>query len=789
MLDDLNPEQYTAASIIRGPVRTVAGPGTGKTKTKVSRIANMMANHGIAPESIVALTFTNAAADEMRQRIAKASGGNDGYRVFTGTYHSYFIQHILKPNQNHEYFHRTGYKDGFYVMTDTDTDRLLSASIKSGLTDVRVVLDALDIGKRKLKSWMGNHRSNGLVPGDVIAKLKKDTDTIERWKQLRKYISVATADGARVSELAGYIGDVKSKHPGVADIAMSIAWKQYMNECIANNGMDFDDVLVHAARLLRYDPEVGKRLANKHQYFSLDEYQDTNPVQFHVILGIVKHHADAPNVFTVGDARQSIYGFRNADVRLMVEMEKYLPGTQTISLVTNYRSSQELIEMSNSLAKDMNGQITDGQLRSFRGNMHERPVIAAFDDEYDEANYVCQSIANEIAAGANPEDIVVLYRARAARDIVEKTLLEQEIPYQIIGDTSFWERKEVQDCLALTRVLVREKDPVALYRVLDAGSFGVTPLTLRKNADKAGMQPRTYLRQMSLGNGMRAKQIKPLITRLEAFKEAEPLFDRAQMAKMGPEFYVRLMHNIQDKAEAEAAASRLDPAARMEAIKYGRELGENNANQVAQTIKTVYEDLLWPRLKASEEKRLAKAGLSASEIYERITERQDSINSFFEIFETIQATAPNLDAIIDDLTLRAESSKENKADQVKLMTNHASKGLEFNSVYMIGSEKEMYLRESDASNPERVNEEIRNFYTALTRGGKRVVVSYAENRMVNGETKVMTPFPAIANIAPACDMQNHQQESPADLHEANQRANESYVNELDTAHLQSSISM
>ena len=745
-IDHLNPQQKEAATKINGVIRAIAGPGTGKTAMKTARVAYML-EQGVEPDRIVALTFTNKAADEMRDRIAQQAG-EIGYRVFAGTYHSFFIQKILKPNQQHEYFKQLGYKDGFIILDDNDSKRLMDQTIKGLPAHAQLVIETQDINKKSMLQWMSGWRAQGFTERDLLAQYSQDQELKDAWNQFVYEIRDMAKNNYTADEAERTIKTALDKNNKLLPMFKArVVWKGYTEACVRNEGIDFDDVLIHAQKLLQSDEELTRRLNRAFEYFSLDEYQDTNQVQYNVINTIAAAGNGTPNIFTVGDTRQSIYGFRKADVRLMSEMHKQYPDIQDVVLTTNYRSTDALLTATNALAKEMEEQITEGQLNTPEPKPGDKPVIAHFETEEEEATWIVDQIQAQIDNGDDVSQTAILYRSRALRASIEAELLSRDLSYDIIGDTSFWEKKEVRDMMSVIRFTVRENDDLALYRILENSSLPLTPLTARRKAQKEGVRPYFQLEQLAYPKSgrptVKSQTVAPFLQRFKLIKDnlklVDPTIDQYQAIDEA------LLKPLIDKGlSIDLTGSKQDLMQKMR--DYARTL---NRDAFVDVLHGLYEDYIWDRTESADRKAIEKKGGTSEELYDRIEGRRQNVRSVLKIFSDQLKKGLSLNEALDELTLRAEAQPERKKATVKLMTNHASKGLQFDKTYVIGAESQAYWRDENPA-PADYNEEGRNFYVAITRAENNLAITTSATRFINGETKCHTPLPFIEHIEDHC---------------------------------------
>lgn len=754
-IDHLNEKQREAATTIYGVNRVIAGPGTGKTATKTARIAHML-EQGIDPKQIVALTFTNKAADEMKQRIIDQSG-NDGHYVFAGTYHKFFIQKILTPNKSHEYFKKLGYHDGFFTLDSGDADRLMQQTLKKLQPGHALIKEVFDINKKEMFRWMSNYRAHGLMAHEVLKHFAKDQDLKDTY-HLFEATSVRMAkEGYTPEEAERELSDIIRQNTKVLDVFKAKAiWRSYTKESIDMEGMDFDDVLVHSHRLLLSDPTIAKRLCNQYRFFSLDEYQDTNNVQHAVIHSIATAGDNKPNIFSVGDIRQSIYGFRFADIRLMSEMHKRYENVKDIALTVNYRSSSALLNATNAMAIEMNGQVTDGQLEPPHFKSGDKPTIAYFSNDGEEATWIVDQIQAQVERGEDISQTAILYRSRPLRQRVEEELLSRDLAYEIIGDVSFWERKEVRDTMTLIRLLLRRSDELAMYRLLDSSMLPLTALTARKKAEREGLRPIIQLEQIAYPKSGRAtlksKLAEPFLRRFNAIKSNLDLVD---INTHSDDYYNRIvMRPLLEAGEDYERLKRENPKL---LAGWRTSVKGYQVDGFSDVVKGLYDDYIWPKQKESDLKVLEKKEASTDEIIERLESRRTSVTQVLKVFTDQVYAGATLSEAMEELTLRAEAEPENKQATVKLLTNHAAKGLQFNKVYSIGAEAQSYWRPEEFT-PDVIDEEGRNFYVATTRAEQDLAITSCVERFINGETKIFDPLPFLYFLEPHANIVDQRDE-------------------------------
>lgn len=755
-LAHLNPEQHKGAEIIDGQIQVIAGPGTGKTNLVISRIAYMI-KMGIAAESILALTFTNKAAAEMRDRINRVCK-ELGYPVVVGTYHSFVSKYILGKNAHHDFFKQQGYPNGFITLDQDNADKLLDEARKSVPAEVAGILEAAGWKRKEIFSYLSKKRARGLGYDDVGKEVFLSAPEFKTfWGEAAQLALRVEKDDDlyALTELRKFVAE----KPFITHMAVCHVWKEYSQRCKSVDGVDFDDMLILADRLLKHDPKVAKNLAIRFKYISLDEYQDTNWVQASLIDSIVKYHAEQPNIFTVGDGRQSIYKFRESDVGLMLNFNKRFNNVQSVSLVRNYRSSNHIIAAANMFAKEMAGQLNDGHLlQQAKINKPTNPVlIKQFARDELESDWIVNKIQQLLNDKVDANQIYLLYRNRSIKTELEKSLTSYNIDYEVIGDISFWERREVKDIVALSRLFVRRNDVMALARVLDSTKSGATGANFRKVVHEKKLQGWDALSRLGDKGGDRAKSLRTFIADFQSKKEScingtdwHAFFKNycyQEQIKGGDtdveakEFVMELFNYMQPH-EREIFVNNFEPMV--------REI--HSELPVITAIRTFWLKHMAPVLEEEDTKALQKKNASEEDIFASWERRVKNVDVVLSHLSKELFKGSLIDDVINEMTLRTENANTNEKPSVKLMTIHASKGLEAEEVFVVGAEQENFMR-SEEYTTEDIDEEGRIFYVALTRGQHHVYITHADKRMVNGKILDMTPLEFLDVIKPTCTIE------------------------------------
>jgi DNA helicase-2/ATP-dependent DNA helicase PcrA len=434
LLDKLNPEQRLAASSIHGPFMILAGAGTGKTRVITSRIAHMI-HQGVAADSIVAMTFTNKAAREMKQRVGELVDKNAVKDLFVGTFHG-FCLNILRTFYREAGLHRSFSLAGTSVQIDL----------------VRKALEE--------RHWEGMYR-----PEDLLARISQAKNSLLTPHELSE---------SNIQSRGGYTfqdNDIR---------LLKIVYELYERQLHLNRIIDFDDCIFKVAQLLSQKPEVKAKIQEKYQYFLVDEYQDTNMAQ----LKILELMATAKNnICVVGDDDQSIYSWRGAMSAVIDHFERIFPGTTLIKLEQNYRCSTLILDAANHVIKN-NSQRKEKTLWS-QYQIDNKIALASHEDDQAEATWVASRCLALMGQGHSPKEIGLLYRANAQAKALEFALREINIPYKVYGGSSFFEKKEVKDFLAYFKLCLNHDDRISFYRVINTPSRGFGLKTLEKIENKA----------------------------------------------------------------------------------------------------------------------------------------------------------------------------------------------------------------------------------------------------------------------------------------------------------------
>ena len=634
-LQGLNEPQREAVTHINGPLMIVAGAGSGKTKVLTTRIAHLMAQR-VDAFNILALTFTNKAAAEMKERIEKILNNNEARNLYIGTFHSVFAR-ILRAEA-----HRIGYPNSFTIY-DTDDSRSV----------IKTVINELNLDDK-------HYKPN--VIGNRISSLKNALITSEKY----------SLDHHLQQE------DNNAKKPAFAKI-----YSAYCARCFKNGAMDFDDLLLKMYEILHTQPEVLIKYQKKFKYIMIDEYQDTNAVQYKITKLLA---AMNENICVVGDDAQSIYSFRGATIENILQFQKDYDDVKVVKLEQNYRSTQSILKVANEIIGNNKGQIpkqlwTDNKIG-------EKIKIVETRTDNEEGKFVADAIQEQkLRNHYMNNDFAILYRTNAQSRAYEESLRRMGITYRIYGGVSFYQRKEVKDMLAYLRVIVNQRDEEALKRIINYPVRGIGKTSIEKLAIIASEQN---------------------ITMFES------------------------VHHAGEYGFKGATLESLQNFVTM--IKYFQTLlKDKNAYDVAVLVGK-HTNLVKELFSDKSDEGIAR--------YENVQNLLNSIKEWTEKPDNPDGELldKSLGAFLQQVTLftDADDDKEN-GDVVKLMTIHAAKGLEFGCVFVGGLEETLFPNSMSINTREELEEERRLFYVAVTRAKDKLWLTYATSRYRFGELNQNDP--------------------------------------------------
>ncbi len=619
--DTLNEQQKAAVYRTEGPVLILAGAGSGKTRVLTHRIAYLIDEMGVNPWNILAITFTNKAAGEMRERV-DAIAGYGGNQVWVSTFHSVCIR-IL-----HRHIDRLGY-DNHFTIYDTDDQKVV----------VKNVCRQLNIDTKL-------HRERALMRGISSAK---DNLVDEQEYALKA------------------MGDPNKQ-------VLARVYREYQETLYRNNALDFDDIIVKTVELFKNCPEVLDQYQERFRYICVDEYQDTNTAQFELIRLLAGKYR---NLCVVGDDDQSIYKFRGANIRNILDFELHYPEAAVIKLEQNYRSTQSILDAANEVISNNVGR-KDKALWTDRGTgslVHFRQ----FDNSYEEAEYIADDICRRVRKdGLAYKDCAILYRTNAQARILEERMVVEGIPYNVVGGVNFYARQEIKDILAYLKTIDNGRDEVALRRIINVPKRGIGNATLEKVADYAGLHEIGLYEAMCradeiMGLGKAESKIKGFVNMIQVFRSGLDTYSvsdliRAIIEKVG---YAEYLQDMDD----ETAEDRL-----------------SNVDEL----------------------------ITKAVSYEEFREH------------------PLLGEFLEEIALVADiDNVSNDDNKVLLMTLHSAKGLEFPAVYLAGMEDGLFPSYGTivSPDPSDMEEERRLAYVGITRAKEDLTLTCARTRMLRGETQ------------------------------------------------------
>ncbi len=642
LLSELNEVQREAVLYNDGPSLVIAGAGSGKTRVLTYKIAWLLQN-GYAPYRILALTFTNKSAREMKSRIADLVGSDLARNLWMGTFHSVFAK-ILRLEAQH-----LGLSSSFSIYDTADSRSCLRALIKEMKLDDKVYK------VNYVQYRISGAKNNLLLPQ-------------------------AYAQAASVQEADRY-----NNMPLIKDI-----YARYMSRCKQAGALDFDDILLYTNILFRDHPEVLDKYRERFAYILVDEYQDTNASQSLIVNKLAEEHR---KICVVGDDAQSIYSFRGARIENILGFKTVFPGYKLFKLEQNYRSTQRIVDVANSLIGKNENQIPK---KTFSKNELGEPIkIAQAYSDAEEAFIVANAIAEYRYAGSEFKDMAILYRTNAQSRIFEEAFRKKNMPYKIYGGLSFYQRKEIKDMTAYFRLAVNPHDDEALRRVINYPARGIGMTTLAKLQEAAGV----------FGQSLWNILLDPL------------------------------QYNVSVNA---GTANKLRSFASM--IKdFGAQAKEQDAytlgHAIAHTtglLPTLYEDK-------------SPQGVSGCEnVEELLNAMQEFVRARRE-----EGEAAFLFNFIEEIALVTDQDTDTAEDvqKISLMTIHAAKGLEFKHVFVVGLEEELFPS-SMATTEKDIEEERRLFYVAITRAERTCHISFARSRSRFGSSKSCRPSRFLIDLDP-----------------------------------------
>lgn len=628
MLQGLNPEQERAVTSTEGPVLVVAGPGSGKTRVLAHRVAFMITERGVQPWHILAVTFTNKAAREMRERLERLIGPEQARKLMAGTFHSTCAKILRRDG------HMIGIDPRFTIYDDGDQIDAVRQTLKA------LNLDPKQYAPRPILSRISKAKSQFIGP----ERFAEQTESY--WEEI----------AARVYE-------------------------QYQQTLKRNRALDFDDLLGEALRLFEDEPEALRRYQELYRYVLVDEYQDTNRVQYLLVKAVTSEHR---NLCVVGDPDQSIYGWRQADIRNILDFKSDYPEAAEVHLEMNYRSTRSIVEAADHVIR-ANTQRIQRQLRT-ENPPGDRIVVRESYDEGDEAQYVVSEIRRLSLTGRyHYRDAAVMYRTNAQSRAIEEAFIRSEIPYQIVGGTRFYERAEIKDAMAILRLIANPSDTASLQRLI---------------------------RNTRLGKGIGAKTMAQIDH--WSYLTGQPAFE---------------------------ALAALDGQSRLSPPEVGGRAAKLLAD-LHSVIARLHEESTRTRPSELFDRAVEVTGF-AEQFRDTgdpdLLDRWDNVLQLRNVLTSYDALPESeaLQTFLEESALIADADTvDDGGNHVTLITLHAAKGLEFPVVFLVGAEEGILPHARSMDSDAQLEEERRLFYVGVTRTKERLYITNAFRRTVFGSPDV-----------------------------------------------------
>jgi len=629
----LNDPQRTAVLHPSGPLLLFAGAGSGKTRTLTYRIANLIAEHRVPPYRILAVTFTNKAASEMRERLRQIVGEDIARDLYIGTFHGTAAKFLRR------YAQAAGLSSSFTIYDDSDQKALVSRALKSLELDERVYSVKAVLGR------ISAHKREGKDPLEepLTAGLDADVDALGR---------------------------------------------EYQTLLTRANAVDFDDLLLKILRLVEDQQNpAGRELRRKFEHVLVDEFQDTNWVQYRIVRAL---SAESRNLCVVGDDDQSIYRWRGADVRIIRGFKHDFPEAEVIKLEQNYRSSANIVAAALAV-------IEKASLREPKELWTEAPAgdpifVRGVSDERAEAAFIAGQLDRARQSGTSPKELAIFYRTHAQSRVLEESLRSLNLPYQIVGGMKFFERAEIKDMLAYLRLIHNPSSDTDLGRIINVPTRGIGQKSISRLLEIAGAERCSVFDALSI-----------------ALSDAS--LGAATTKKLG--VFADLFNDFRKASES------LRPS---------------------ELVERILSDTGYRRLLEEEDSAESDARL------QNLAEFVGSLSEY-ESEAPLTGEEPSLAGYLERVALVAAVDSMNDSPMVSMMTVHSAKGLEFDQVWLTGMEEETFpYKGFGEGDPEDLDEERRLAYVAITRARKQLTITYAQSRFLFGRTKYLAPSRFLADL-------------------------------------------
>ncbi|XID90899.1 DNA helicase PcrA [Paenibacillaceae bacterium WGS1546] len=640
-INRLNPRQKEAAVTTEGPLLIMAGAGSGKTRVLTHRVAYIISKRLAAPWSILAITFTNKAAREMQERVSKLVGPS-GRDIWVSTFHSMCVRILRKDIE------RIGFGSNFSILDSTDQLSVIRNVMKDNNIDVK------KFEPKAVQAAIGAAKNELLTP-------------------------------ARYEQRQGdYFESIVAKVYG-----------QYQRRLKANNSLDFDDLLLHTIQLFKDAPEVLDFYQNKFKYIHVDEYQDTNKAQYTLCKMLADKHR---NICVVGDSDQSIYRWRGADIRNILNFEADYPDARSILLEQNYRSTSNILDAANAVIQNNMGRKAKKLWTDRAGG--DKITVYQGDSEHEEGYFVAGEIRKNRQDGYRYGDHAILYRTNAQSRVVEEILIKSEIPYQIVGGIKFYDRKEIKDILSYLRLISNPDDDNSLLRIVNVPKRGLGDTTMAKVQEEANRKGVSILGLLNESDGLLGDGLYHL-----------DIQGRAKNALAGFRDLIRNLRAMTEYLSVTELTEKL-----LEMSEYRLELQRENTLEAKSRLENIEEFL------------------SVTQEFEKRNEDKSLLSFLTEL-----ALVADIDSMDDE---------EDANDAVVLMTMHSAKGLEFPVVFIVGMEEGIFPGSRSLMDNEEMEEERRLAYVGITRAEKKLYLSCARMRLLYGRTNANPPSRFLGEIPP-----------------------------------------
>jgi DNA helicase-2/ATP-dependent DNA helicase PcrA len=633
-LSDLNEPQARAVARTEGPLLVFAGAGSGKTRVITYRVAHLVATHLVPPYRILAVTFTNKAAGEMRARLNRLVGEDITRDLWVGTFHATCARLLRR------YGKAADLDRNFLIYDDADQRAVVNRVLKE------LDLDERRYPVRMVLSRIHKEKQEGRSPEEMVRRDWADDQVVKLYERYEQHLHAA-------------------------------------------NAVDFEDLILRMTRIAESESPEGEDLRHRFRYVLVDEFQDTNQIQYRLVRQLVKHHH---NLCVVGDDDQSIYRWRGADVRNIRGFKQDFPEAEVVKLEQNYRSTARIVRAALAVIKPSRDREPKELWTANEDGA--KVTLVATSDERDEAAFVVSRIRELAQAGVSLQDIAVFYRVHAQSRVLEEVMRTEKIPYQIVGGTKFFERAEVKDLLSYLRVLINPRSDVDLLRIINVPARGIGSTTIDRVMAVADQK------QSSL------------------FDALEPALESSDLGSAAKK-KIATFRSLLKSLMASIATERPSDAA----LRVLEETG--------------YKKGLTDEDTAESDARL-----------ENLAELVGSIMEY-EMEAQAAGEAPTIAGYLERVTLSADVDQMKDAPRLVLMTVHSAKGLEFRAVFLTGMEDEVFPYKGLApGEEEELEEERRLAYVALTRARERLYLSHAGMRMLFGQTRYNRPSRFLLHLPP-----------------------------------------